>query len=100
MTIDQNDYQDPRCKEANIKWNQTYADVPCTNRSSKVHFPSEHADLVHVHHMIDWSDAYQAARKGPWEQYARDRVRFQRRIAEVEKAISHVLVDHLLKAKD
>ncbi|OCT70911.1 protein phosphatase 1 regulatory subunit 15A [Xenopus laevis] len=46
---------------------------------------------VKVHHMVAWSYAYRTARKGPWEEYARDRCRFQRRIAETEAAIGFCL---------
>lgn len=37
-------------------------------------------ELAVVHHMFAWSYAYRSCRKGPWEQYARDRVHFRRRI--------------------
>ena len=48
-----------------------------------------------VHTLDDNLDAYEEARKGPWELYARDRCRFQKRIEEVEKAISYIFdVDH------
>ncbi|XP_076163399.1 protein phosphatase 1 regulatory subunit 15 [Ptiloglossa arizonensis] len=40
-----------------------------------------------VHIMIQWDYAYRAARRGPWEQMARDRNRFKSRI----KCIEHVL---------
>ncbi|XP_044137614.1 protein phosphatase 1 regulatory subunit 15A-like [Bufo gargarizans] len=46
---------------------------------------------VTVHPIITWSFAHRMARKGPWEEYARDRSRFQRRIAETEGAISFCL---------
>lgn len=41
--------------------------------------------------MIKWSFAYQQARKGPWEEYARDRDRFKRRIEDTERALSLAL---------
>lgn len=40
--------------------------------------------------MVQWSFAYQAARKGPWEEYARDRVRFKKRINNAEKTIGWI----------
>ncbi|KAG9481531.1 hypothetical protein GDO78_010654 [Eleutherodactylus coqui] len=46
---------------------------------------------VTVHPIIAWSFAHRMARKGPWEEYARDRSRFQRRIAETEAAIGFCL---------
>ncbi|NP_001088578.1 protein phosphatase 1, regulatory subunit 15B [Xenopus laevis] len=53
----------------------------------KVHF----SPTVKVHHMVVWSYAYRMARKGPWEEYARDRCRFQRRIAETDGVIRNFL---------
>ncbi|XP_078286644.1 protein phosphatase 1 regulatory subunit 15B-like [Rhinoraja longicauda] len=47
--------------------------------------------VVKVHWMIVWDFASRAARKGPWEQHARDRNRFQRRIANTEAAIGFCL---------
>ncbi|XP_069383990.1 protein phosphatase 1 regulatory subunit 15A-like isoform X1 [Paralichthys olivaceus] len=46
---------------------------------------------VQVHVMRTWLFARQASRKGHWEEMARDRDRFQRRIQETERAISHCL---------
>ncbi|KAI5098263.1 hypothetical protein C0J45_11990 [Silurus meridionalis] len=51
----------------------------------KVKFSS----VVQIHKMKAWSFALQASRKGPWEEHARDRDRFQRRILETEQAIGH-----------
>ncbi|XP_041651304.1 protein phosphatase 1 regulatory subunit 15B [Cheilinus undulatus] len=45
--------------------------------------------LVHVHVMHTWPFAQQASRKGCWEEMARDRDRFRRRIQETETAIGH-----------
>ncbi|XP_060534033.1 uncharacterized protein LOC132706615 [Cylas formicarius] len=55
----------------------------------KVRFASDDK-LCDVHPMIKWSYAYQAARKGPWEQHARDRSRFNDRVLRVEQQIKHV----------
>lgn len=53
----------------------------------KVRFSSN----VTVHRMVTWSYAYRMSRKGPWEEYARDHCRFQKRIAEAEAAIGFCL---------
>ncbi|XP_028287958.1 protein phosphatase 1 regulatory subunit 15A [Parambassis ranga] len=45
--------------------------------------------LVHVHVMRTWPFARQASRKGQWEEMARDRDRFRRRVRETEQAIGH-----------
>ncbi|KAG9330248.1 hypothetical protein JZ751_026010 [Albula glossodonta] len=47
--------------------------------------------VVQVHTMHTWSFASQAVRKGPWEELARDRARFQRRVQETENAIGYCL---------
>ncbi|KPP73954.1 lisH domain-containing protein C1711.05-like [Scleropages formosus] len=48
--------------------------------------------VVEVHVMRSWSFALQATRRGPWEEMARDRDRFKRRIAETEQAIGYCLL--------
>jgi len=56
----------------------------------KVHFSND-VSTVTVLNRFEWADAYQEARCGPWEQYARDRERFSRRVREVDSQISWVL---------
>lgn len=41
--------------------------------------------------MVKWSYAYRNARKGPWEEYARDTNRFTRRIEQSEKLLKPIL---------
>ncbi|KAM9529507.1 uncharacterized protein ACWYII_041678 [Salvelinus alpinus] len=45
--------------------------------------------LVQVHVMRTWPFARHVSRKGPWEELARDRGRFRRRIQEAEHAIGY-----------
>ncbi len=53
---------------------------PTSSRACKrVSFKPE-PELAVVHYMVTWSHAYRSCRKGPWEQYARDRQHFRRRI--------------------
>lgn len=45
--------------------------------------------------MVAWSFAYHQARKGEWEQYGRDRVRFEQRIEKTKTILDPILVhDH------
>ncbi|XP_068232835.1 uncharacterized protein [Palaemon carinicauda] len=44
-----------------------------------------------LHPMVAWQFAYKNARRGLWEQYARDRVRFNNRIEALEPILSSVL---------
>lgn len=41
--------------------------------------------------MCAWRFAAAASRKGPWEEMARDRVRFLRRVGEAERAVGYCL---------
>ncbi|KAF2897716.1 hypothetical protein ILUMI_08457 [Ignelater luminosus] len=56
----------------------------------KVRFADE-KDLCEIHPMIQWSFAYQKARKGPWEQFALDRARFKNRVSNVEPILNAIL---------
>lgn len=40
----------------------------------------------------EWAEEYEGARKGPWEQYHRDHVRFENRIESMRELLSTVLV--------
>ncbi|XP_056137753.1 protein phosphatase 1 regulatory subunit 15B [Lampris incognitus] len=74
--------------------------VPWKRRGQKSGSPTEEKDrnthkkvqfspLVQVHVMRTWPFARQASRRGCWEEMARDRDRFQRRIQEIDQAIGH-----------
>ncbi|CAJ1055958.1 protein phosphatase 1 regulatory subunit 15B [Xyrichtys novacula] len=60
-------------------------DNKTSNTQKKVQF----SPLVQVHVMHTWPFARQASRKGHWEEMARDRDRFRRRIQETEQAIGY-----------
>ncbi|XP_034991356.1 protein phosphatase 1 regulatory subunit 15A [Zootoca vivipara] len=55
--------------------------------------------VVTVHPLVVWNYASRAARRGPWEEMARDRCRFRRRIAEVGAILEPCLrAEHRAKA--
>lgn len=54
-------------------------------------------EVVQVRHMHYWNFAYRCARKGPWEQHARDRERFNRRIANFAVILNPILLNHIIK---
>lgn len=56
----------------------------------KVRFASEE-NLCEIHPMIQWSYAYQKARKGPWEQFALDRMRFRNRVVNLQPVLGPIL---------
>ena len=66
----------------------------CKKKRKHVSFKPD-SELAVVHLMISWDFAYRTARKGPWEQYARDRQHFKRRIDSVGSVITPCLVKKL-----
>ncbi|XP_017320599.1 protein phosphatase 1 regulatory subunit 15B isoform X2 [Ictalurus punctatus] len=78
-------------KPAKVPWkrpiNKT-VDASMTKKISTVK-RVKFSPVVQIHKMRAWSFALQACRKGPWEEHARDRDRFQRRILETEQAIGY-----------
>ncbi|XP_017288317.1 protein phosphatase 1 regulatory subunit 15B [Kryptolebias marmoratus] len=57
------------------------------NKTDTLQKKVQFSPLVQVHVMRTWPFARQASRKGHWEEMARDRDRFRRRIAETEQAV-------------
>lgn len=47
--------------------------------------------IPEMHHLHMWSFAYKQSRKGHWEQFARDRDRFSRRIKQFEQEMTSIL---------
>lgn len=69
------------------------------NKSKKhVQFKQE-PELVAVHSMVAWDFAYRQARIGPWERAAVDRLRFQKRIQELEDVLAPVLLTQKSKSE-
>ncbi|XP_030053771.1 uncharacterized protein LOC115466575 [Microcaecilia unicolor] len=72
------DIREPRAEENNLR---------SSSNIKKVRF----SPTVMVQQMRTWTFAHRTARRGPWEEMARDRCRFKKRVAEVEAAISWCL---------
>lgn len=56
-------------------------------------------DKLKFHIMVQWSFAYRTARKGTWEQLARDRDRFQRKINYIGSILEPILTAEHRKSK-
>lgn len=58
----------------------------------QVHFKPD-SELCIIHPMVQWSFAYQNARKGLWEEAARDRSRFQFRLRRLSDILKPILAN-------
>ncbi|XP_013781682.1 uncharacterized protein LOC106465979 [Limulus polyphemus] len=80
-----------RLRQVNEQWKEAMTKVPDKQvhklKSKKVHFAPEKR-LTRVHELKDVAES----RKGPWEELARDRCRFQKVIQDFENIISPVLL--------
>ena len=75
LSLEQNNLHSERCKAG----------------GKRVRFKPE-AELVQVHLIVAWDFAYRNSRKGPWEELARDRDRFRRRIETLSKVLEPCLL--------
>lgn len=64
--------------------------VSSKNPGKCVRFKPE-AELVQVHLIVAWDFAYRNSRKGPWEELARDRDHFRRRVANLSEVLEPCL---------
>ncbi|XP_068452716.1 protein phosphatase 1 regulatory subunit 15B isoform X2 [Clinocottus analis] len=71
---------------------QTQRPLP-EEKTSSPHKQVRFSPRVQVHVMRSWPFARQASRKGHWEEMARDRDRFRRRVRDAERVIGRCLAE-------
>ncbi|XP_068579727.1 protein phosphatase 1 regulatory subunit 15B [Cebidichthys violaceus] len=81
-----------------VPWRRTGRTAPQTpeeeqreNKTSSTQKKVRFSPEVQVHVMRTWPFARQASRKGHWEEMARDRDRFRRRVRDAERVIGRCL---------
>lgn len=86
------------CEETEIKSNKDFISrniagqtVSGNKKKKRVCFKPDN-ELTVTHPLIVWSFAYKQARKGSWEMEALDRLRFQKRIRELDEILTPVLL--------
>ncbi|XP_030641760.1 protein phosphatase 1 regulatory subunit 15B [Chanos chanos] len=80
-------------KPSLVPWRKHGSQNSASSHKKDIHIVKKvkFSPVVQVHKMQAWSFAMQASRKGPWEELARDRERFQRRIQKTEQAIGYCI---------
>ena len=92
------------CKEKEeCEGNEDFISTKTTGKSGskdkkekKVQFLPDY-QLAVVHPLVVWNFAYRKARKGTWEADALDRLRFQKRVKELDEILSPVLLAKMEK---
>lgn len=88
--------EDANSRKDFISRSTTGKTVSPDKRKKKVCFKLDH-ELAVVHPMVVWNFAYRQARKGTWEVDALDRLRFQKRIKELDEILTPVLLAKMEK---
>ena len=83
------DHEETSLRDINRKWEEEVGKDVKGRSAIKVRFGD-----VKVYNVIAWGHAYRQARCGPWEEQARDRERFKRRVKNLEPLLSRVLDPH------
>ena len=84
--------QDVECKSSeDLPANSTGKTVSKQTSKKKVHFKPD-SELAIVYPMIVWNFAYKQARRGTWEADALDRLRFQKRVKELDEILTPILL--------
>uniref|UniRef100_A0A4W3K135 Protein phosphatase 1 regulatory subunit 15A/B C-terminal domain-containing protein n=1 Tax=Callorhinchus milii TaxID=7868 RepID=A0A4W3K135_CALMI len=82
------------CSKCRVHWFGSRASGCLLVSVIRLYFPQRETCLLFVivafdEHVIEYYVSSEEIRKGPWEEYARDRCRFQRRIRETEESIGY-----------
>lgn len=67
-----------------------------------IRFPTKQvtfSEIISVKYICHWSFAHRNARKGHWEEYARDRDRFQRRIQNMTDILIPVIKKKICESR-
>ncbi|XP_053962875.1 protein phosphatase 1 regulatory subunit 15A [Anastrepha ludens] len=97
---DSSDTEDDDCtSENNFDLEKYHSNESLDEKISTSIEPTTHGKIKKVrfnlapeiHTMYAWSFAYQSARKGHWEMFARDRDRFRKRIENTSKYLNPIL---------